>query len=166
MAFKNGLRTALFSNRGSGVTISPRDLQEDLTQRLRCWGGLNLVAGIGLARRPEPFWRGFGVQAFGWGAVNALIAQLARWSLVRRRAVTSGSSQPEGQADENRKLSRLLMVNTVLDVFYVLGGWSLLRSRGQEDPFWRGTSWGIATQGAFLFLFDLVHLLQLLRETK
>ena len=37
------------------------------------------------------------------------------------------------------------------------GGVWLARSKGRDDANWRGQGWGIVVQGAFLFVFDLVH---------
>nr|NLI50751.1 hypothetical protein [Propionibacterium sp.] len=59
-------------------------------------------------------------------------------------------------------MRRILGVNAALDVVYTLGGLALVRTRG-HDPFLRGTGWGIAVQGAFLFGFDVEHLRRLSR---
>jgi hypothetical protein len=49
-------------------------------------------------------------------------------------------------------------------VLYVLGGLWLARTKGEDDEFWRGSGWGIVVQGAFLFVFDLIHARQLRDE--
>ena len=61
---------------------------------------------------------------------------------------------PQHEADFIRKI---LWINFGLDMLYILGGvWMILSWR---RDFWQGTGWGIVFQGAFLFLFDLYHAL-------
>jgi hypothetical protein len=64
---------------------------------------------------------------------------------------------------EERSLRRLLLINTGLDVLYVVGGAVLALTLGVGDPTWRGHGWGIVVQGAFLFVFDLFHAQQVPR---
>ena len=67
-------------------------------------------------------------------------------------------AQTRATADETaRNLRRLLWFNAALDVGYMAGGVWLARSKGRDDANWRGQGWGIVVQGAFLFVFDLVH---------
>ena len=59
----------------------------------------------------------------------------------------------ERRSRKRRKLRRLLLVNTALDVFYVGGGLILALTLGAQDPGWRGHGWGIVAQGVVsLFL--------------
>jgi len=51
----------------------------------------------------------------------------------------------------------LLWINTALDVLYVAGGLILALAFGSRGMDWQGHGWGIVVQGAFLFLFDLIH---------
>ena len=116
--------------------------------RLLTWSVLSMAAGALLWRGGSPFWRGFGVQALGWGAIDALIA------FSGLRPGQQPSAEPARAA---RNLRRLLWFNTALDVGYMAGGLWLARSKGQDDANWRGQGWGIVVQGAFLFVFDLIH---------
>ena len=68
-------------------------------------------------------------------------------------------------AEQARKLRRLLWLNAALDVGYVAGGWWFAHrfngAQGERDRSVRGHGYGIILQGAFLFLFDVIHALRL-----
>lgn len=134
-----------------------QDFQRTLANRLLLWAGLNVVAGLGLLGSPDPFWRGLGVQALAWGAINAAIALIGR--RAARQGRQRGGAGSQGEERAARSLRRLLWINTGLDVLYVAGGLALALVRGPGSAFLLGTGWGIVIQGAFLFLFDLVHAL-------
>ena len=131
-----------------------RRFQRSLSDRLLMWGAISVIAGVVLLRATAPFWRAFGQQAIGWGAIDGLIA------LIGRR----GSNQPALAATdvatlkEMSKLRRLLWFNAGLDVLYMAGGLALLR---RDDETQRGHGAGILFQGLFLFKFDLIHALLL-----
>jgi hypothetical protein len=127
-----------------------------LTRRLRVWAGFSMALGALWARRESGFRQGMGMQFAGWGLINALIAFFGGSSTRRRRQLPD-SADPQVQRAEAERLRRLLWINTGLDIFYVLGGWLLARTRGAEDARWRGHGWGIIVQGGFLFFFDLIH---------
>jgi len=131
------------------------DFQDALTRRLLLWSTLSLVAGAILLLAGDAFWRGFGLQAVAWGAIDAGIALFGRRAAQKRQA----SAQPgaETTAREARNLRRFLWINTGLDVLYVAGGLFLVSTLGRSDPFAAGTGWGIVLQGGFLFVFDLLH---------
>jgi carboxylesterase len=132
------------------------DFQDVLTRRLLLWSALSIAAGaLLLAFAPSPWWRGFGVQALVWGGIDAAIALFGRRSLQKRRA--AGAGGPEALEIEARKLRRLLWINTGLDLLYVAGGVLLLQTLGMQSDFAAGNGWGMIVQGAFLFLFDLLH---------
>ena len=130
--------------------------QRRLTSLLLGWAAASMGVGLALWRSDDPLRRGVGEQYAGWGAVNALIA------LIGRRPPAEANSLVETAA-RKRTLSRLLWVNTGLDVLYVLGGWRVLRGRGAADARWRGRGLGIMLQGGFLFFFDLLHAVALRR---
>lgn len=127
-----------------------------VSQRLLLWSALSMAGGALLWRRGGPFWRGFGIQAVGWGAIDALIAASGL------RPGQQPSPEPVRAA---RKLRRLLWFNAALDVGYMAGGAWLARSKGRTDAQWRGQGWGIVVQGAFLFVFDVVHALRVPRDS-
>jgi len=135
--------------------------QRRLTAMLLTWAGLSVGAGLALGRGGA-FGRGLGEQFAGWGLINAAIAAIGQRGATRRQAQPE-TNTPVALAAERRKLSRLLWVNTGLDVVYVLGGWVAARGRGATDARWRGRGAGIMLQGGFLFFFDLLNALALRR---
>jgi carboxylesterase len=133
------------------------DLYQALTQRLLGWAAGSILIGLGLMRWGDPFWSGFGLQALAWGGVDALIALLGRWASKRRRSAVPDPLAADVLDQEARKLRRLLLINTALDVLYVAGGLAMVLTLGATDAAWRGHGWGIVAQGGFLFLFDWIH---------
>ena len=138
--------------------------QERLTAMLLAWAASSIGMGVTL-NRGDAFKRGVGEQFVGWGLVNAAIALFGQRSATRRRQQADADA-PETQAAERRKLSRLLWINTGLDVVYVMGGLFSARSRGASDERWRGRGVGIMIQGGFLFFFDLLNALALRRVSE
>jgi hypothetical protein len=134
------------------------ELQRRVSRRLLVWSGLSVAAGIALLFA-GPFWVGVGIEAVAWGVVDAAIALLGGWVARRRRARLPDPDAPDVLDREARSLRRLLLINTGLDVLYVVGGVALALTLGADNLFWRGNGWGIVIQGGFLFLFDLVHAL-------
>ncbi|GAB4163090.1 MAG: hypothetical protein Fur0021_37930 [Candidatus Promineifilaceae bacterium] len=130
-----------------------RGFQEMLSQRLLRWGQLNVALGMALWLSGRPFWRGFGSQAVGWGAVNAGIALWGRRS-NRKKEKDLQANTPAALAKEAAGLRRLLGINAALDVLYIVGGLRVVHSGGEK---WRGHGWGIVFQGGFLLLFDLAQ---------
>ena len=110
-------------------------VEEDLTRVLGWWATGSVAVGAVLAARPAT--RGFGRQTAAWGAVDGAIALAGRRSRARR-----GPTEP-------RRLRRVLLVNTGLDVAYVAVGAWLVR-----DGRWRGDGWAVVVQGGFLALLD------------
>ncbi len=138
------------------------DFQDTLSRRLLLWSALSVVAGAILLLAGGDFWRGFGVQALAWGAIDAAIALFGQRSAAKRRA--TGPHTAEALAGEAVKLRRLLWINTGLDVLYVAGGLILVYTLGAQNPFAAGNGWGIVVQGGFLFVFDLLHALAVPRR--
>ena len=136
--------------------MNVRQLQGAVSRRLLVWSAISIVAGLILTLAGGPFWRGFGVQAVAWGAIDAAIAAFGAWAL-RRRIAAQPDPPPEVERDEERRLSRLLRINGGLDVLYVTGGAAIAATLGQGNATWQGHGWGIVVQGLFLLFFDLLH---------
>lgn len=130
--------------------------QKRLTGMLLGWAVASIAVGLRLGRGGDELRRGVGEQFVGWGLVNAAIAFIGRRPPPENAAL-------EDAAARQRTLSRLLWVNTGLDVIYVLGGRRTLRGRGATSARWRGRGLGIVVQGGFLFFFDLLNALALRR---
>lgn len=133
-----------------------------LSQRLLRWAGISIGLGL-LMRFGGSFWRGVGSQFAGWGLVNALIAFGGRVMAQERAAGYDNPGVPEVLNKESNSLQRLLWINAGLDVLYMLGGGWLIR-RDKGDGRRKGMGLGVIIQGAFLFVFDIVHALMLPRR--
>jgi carboxylesterase len=133
------------------------DLYSALTRRLLRWSAVSILAGAILLLLDRPLWRAFGTQALAWGAIDAAIALLGRWSSKRRRLAYVDPLAADVVRAEGDKLRRLLWINTGLDVLYVGAGLALALTLGARSAALRGHGWGIAVQGAFLFFLDLIH---------
>ena len=118
------------------------------------WGGLSLAAGLALARRRDPWWRAFGWQTAGWGAVDLGIAVLAGRLQDRRMRRSPEPHGPAALEAERVLLRRVLVVNAVADLGYVVLGVALARS---AHPRVAGSGIAIVLQGAFLLLHDSHH---------
>ena len=97
------------------------------------------------------FWRGFGLQCLMWGAIDLLIAWFGQRSLNKKLREAKNASQ------EARSLKRILLINAVLDVLYILIGISIWVLWGRTAAFTVGNAVGVLLQGAFLLLFDLFY---------
>jgi hypothetical protein len=130
--------------------------QAHIGRRLLKWGALSAVAGGLLALLPLDYWRGFGSQAAGWGAIDAVIGIVGIRS-ARVKGATPEAHTYQAQQASRRTLRRILLINAGLDVGYIAGGVALARTRGRRSEFWRGSGTSIVVQGGFLLLFDLAH---------
>lgn len=133
------------------------DYAELISERLRIWSAVSILAGLVVALRRDSFWRGLGAQFLAWGAVDAAIAIGGQRMINRRYTDLDDPYTPAILTEETAGLRRLLLVNGGLDVLYMLGGLWLARTKGAGSRFWRGSGLGIFVQGAFLFIFDLLH---------
>jgi len=122
---------------------SPVTFTQTIMHRLLLWGALSTIGGVLLQFSRKPFWIGVGQQAIGWGLIDALIALFA--------------GRSTSQSFSSQTLRRILLINTGLDVLYMLGGFIFARTKGADDEKLRGQGWGIVLQGLFLFKFDLMH---------
>ena len=121
------------------------DIQKSISRRLLTWSGLSISVGLLLILLGNSFWKGFGIQAVAWGAIDAAIALIGLLLTNRRRSVCDS---PEQMSQEARKLKRLLLVNFGLDFVYISIGIMLAYLRSEAS--WQGHGWGIIIQGSFL----------------
>lgn len=118
------------------------------------WGGVSMAAGLGFALRRDPWWRAFGLQTAGWGAVDLGIAVLAGWLQDRRMRRSSDPYAPAALEAERVALRRVLLANAVADVGYVALGGVLARN---ARPRVAGAGVAVVVQGIFLLLHDSYH---------
>lgn len=121
----------------------------DLARRLLTWALASVLVGVVLLVTGDDFWRGFGLQAALWGLIDALIALVALRS-------ARGDSAP-GEVDQATRIRRILWLNAGLDLAYIAIGAGLVAIARDANPFLAGNGWGIAVQGGFLLVFDVVH---------
>lgn len=127
--------------------------QRSVSNRLLLWSILSVAGGALLQTTRSPFWRAFGQQAIGWGAIDAALAFFGRRGLEKK---VQRGYPPTEAAKDLHNLRRILWFNAGLDVLYMLGGLALFR---RDDETQRGHGAGILVQGLFLFKFDLIHAL-------
>jgi hypothetical protein len=127
--------------------------QAVVSKRLLQWGIFSCILGFFL-RLGGRFWKGLGNQFIAWGAIDAAIAIGGQIASNNRLDQFENPGKAEVKQKEAKSLGRLLWINAVLDVFYVLGGlwWS------KRD---KGNGLGVLLQGAFLLIFDVYHALKL-----
>jgi len=124
-------------------------LVTDLARRLLTWALASVLIGVVLLVAGDDFWRGFGLQAALWGLIDALIALVAL-----RSARRDGTAGEDARAT---RIRRILWLNAGLDLAYIAIGAGLVAIAGDANPFLAGNGWGIAVQGGFLLVFDVVH---------
>jgi hypothetical protein len=118
------------------------------------WSAASIAGGLVLARRQDRWWRAFGQQHAGWGAVDLLIVAAAARLRARRMRRLSNPYDPVAIQREQRTLRAVLLGNVVADAGYVVTG-AMLWSR--NDPRASGASAAIVLQGLFLLLHDAHH---------
>lgn len=106
------------------------------------WSLGSVAAGTVMLTSDDRSTRFAGLQNVAWGAVDVAIAGYA----------LATASVPDDASEERRRLARIFWINAALDVVYVAVGAAL--AVAADDPRWRGTGLGIATQGGFLLAFD------------
>jgi len=129
--------------------------QADVTGRLLLWSAFSIGLGVAMLFMNDPWWRGFASQFIVWGGIDGVIAVYSMLSSRKKQAALLPTTIEQVESEETRFVRLLLLVNTVLDVFYVLGGFWLAYSR--PEFLLQGIGWGIICQGGFLFFFDLIH---------
>ncbi len=137
------------------------DFSTRLTRRLLIWSALSILLSSLTAFLAQPLLRGLAIQFFVWGVIDGAIALFGARASAGKRAKVNEAERRQVEKMEVRWLSRVLWINTGLDVLYVLGGFWLMQTWGIDNPLWRGHSIGIMIQGGFLFFFDLFHALAL-----
>lgn len=134
--------------------------QSSLTRRLMTWSFASIAVGI-LLLFFAPLFRGIGIQFIAWGGIDLLIAIFGMVGTTKRKSRLSTNELSASAPKESSTLKRILLINTALDVLYMIGGVVLMLTLGALDNLWYGHGIGILIQGGFLFFFDLIHALQI-----
>lgn len=136
--------------------------QHTLTKRLKIWAVLSVICGA-LMQFTSDRGRGAGTQFFGWGIINLLIAWFGHRNTTSKYQALENPYDPHVMQQEKVGLRRLLIINSGLDVLYILGGRNLAAQKSGRSPYLRGIGAGIIIQGAYLLIFDLLHVYFLAR---
>ncbi len=122
---------------------------------LLVWGIGSSVIGALLAPFAG-FWRHFGLQAIAWGVIDVLLAIVGRRrALLQAEALASHAIDEAVAVREAEQLRTVLRVNAGLDVLYIASGLFVAR-RFAQRPDRRGLGIGIAVQGLFLLIYDVL----------
>lgn len=124
--------------------------------RVAGWGTANLLAGLGLVVAmdggSQPGWRGFGIQAAAWGAINLAIVGWAFGS-----GIDAPAGDLAGALAAEDAYGNILLVNLGLNVGYILVGGTLALASGQglaHGRAVRGHGLGVVVQGLGLLVLD------------
>ncbi len=165
--------TAVVTTAAAAQTASPEALQDaapsvaalgaDLVDAQRAhlwrvagWGGASLLAGIGLMAatdpRRHPGWRGFGIQAAAWGAINLGIVG---WAFASGIDAPAGSLAGALAAED--AYGNILLLNLGLNVGYMAVGGALALAANHglaHADAVRGHGLGVVVQGLGLLALD------------
>ena len=72
------------------------ELQAALTRRLLLWSAVSVAAGALLLLFGDPFWRGFGVQAVAWGAIDLKFRNNTPHGVLIEAKVTPSTPSSQG----------------------------------------------------------------------
>jgi hypothetical protein len=117
---------------------------------LLIWGGINMLAGIFSLFSPSELMKGVLFQAFFWGLIDAILGLVA---ILFTKDF------------DLEKIKKIFLINTYLDIGYIVIG-ILLILFFINNEFLVGNGIGVIIQGAFLFLIDLLHYVNIKRSLK
>lgn len=127
--------------------------QERVLGVLMGWGAANVVIGAGTRRARGDAVRHIAWQAITWGAIDLVLAVMGRRGARKK----SRGATPESTQQALAGFRRVLAVNAVLDIGYILGG-SFLAATAHLDRRRFGAGIGILVQGIFLAAYDALLL--------
>ena len=120
------------------------------------WAVGNIAVGVALFGRHEGEERYFHLMNMGWGVINLGLATAGYLSAIKADPASLDLYQT---VKAQHGIQKILLLNTGLDVGYMLGGLYLMersRNTDKRPERMRGFGKSIILQGAFLFAFDLV----------
>lgn len=122
--------------------------QRNANRILGSWSILSIGTGGYQLLSPNPFVKAMGLQNLIWGAVDGGIA------LYGSHQLNSTNWNGRDLQKEREKFRKILLVNSILDVGYLVLGVALFKANNSK---WHGHGQGILIQGGFLLLFDGVN---------
>lgn len=144
---------------GSVLSLERARLHQQRTAMyvLGGWAVANIGLGLGLRAGRTGEARRFHEMNAIWNTVNLGIAGFGLWSVLR---ADPAALDAFGSLRENDGLQKILLLNTGLDVAYIVGGLYLKERARRPDADadrLRGYGRSIVLQGGFLLAFDLVN---------
>lgn len=122
--------------------------QRNANRVLGGWSVLSMGTGAFQLSSPNPYVKAMGLQNLIWGAVDG---GLALYGSHRLTTTTWGYKDLQKERENFR---RILLINTFLDLGYLVLGVSLAKA---ANPKWHGHGQGVIIQGGFLLLFDGIN---------
>ena len=123
------------------------------------WCVLSMLLGLVALKVATNTWWYMGLMTLSWALVNTLVLWWLILHTCEARFLQKGE---KGRRDIQRHVERMFLLNTLLDVGYVLVGLLLLK-KGRTMPalaeLWNGFGLAVVIQGSFLCLQDSVFLL-------
>lgn len=127
---------------------------------LSVWGAVNSASGLGLSSGASKDARYTFRTCTYFGLVNLALGQAGYWTARKKRGQVL---TPEQNLREQRKMEKIFLINTGLDLVYMAGGLHLinrgLQKTGDSRDKSLGYGRGLMIQGGFLFLFDGIQYL-------
>lgn len=122
---------------------------------LGAWAGANIVQGTISASNTTGSTRYLHQMNAYWNTVNLAIAGLGIWALKMQ---LNQPITPAGLMKEQKTVEKLLLLNTGLDVAYIMTG-LYMKEKGLRLNNNRNTGFGnsLVLQGSFLLVLDLVQ---------
>ncbi len=152
--------------------VAEREAAEaDHLRRLGLWGASSVVGGAGLFALSQPALlgdgaprqlEGFAIQSMAWGGINLAIVAIGSLAPKTTPTMSTMSTMSKMRADAldaEDDLAKVLWVNVGLDVGYMMAGGTMMAASqlGAEPSVdWLSHGAGIVTQGAGLFILDLI----------
>lgn len=148
--FNNTMFNVFFFTASAFALSTPESTMKVGMWTLNSWGVANIATGVPLAvTHTDVQTSAFYQMNAGWNFVNVGLASTA---LISAKPV------------EPQRMARIFWINTGLDVAYVLGGVALTqRAQIVNDPQMLGWGRSIMLQGGFLFGFDAVMAVKMMR---
>ncbi len=149
--------------------VAEREAAEaDHLRRLGLWGASSVVGGAGLFALSQPALlgdgaprqlEGFAIQSMAWGGINLAIVAIGSLAPKTTPTMSTMSKMRADALDAEDDLAKVLWVNVGLDVGYMMAGGTMMAASqlGAEPSVdWLSHGAGIVTQGAGLFILDLI----------